>query len=169
MTADEVRELFQYNAWANRRLFAVARDLPSGDYYKDLGSSFGGVHGTLAHIVGAEQLWLRRWLGAPATLPGAKDFAALDDVAAAWERVEAERGAFLAGLTDAALGAVVTIRPTTGGAYTHALRETLLHAVEHSSYHRGQVVTLVRQLGRRLPAPSFNLIHFYRERGSTGN
>ncbi|OLD43344.1 MAG: hypothetical protein AUI55_02550 [Gemmatimonadetes bacterium 13_1_40CM_2_70_7] len=65
MTADETRELFGYNAWANRLLFDAAAALSDEVYQRDLKSSFGGIHGTLAHIVWAEQLWLCRWLGRP--------------------------------------------------------------------------------------------------------
>jgi uncharacterized damage-inducible protein DinB len=162
MTGDQVRELFRFNTWANRRLFHFAATLSPDDYRKDLRSSFGGVHGTLAHIVGAERLWLHRWLGSPATLLGPADFAALEDVVRTWDEVEAERAAFLAGLDDARLDDPVNVKASKGGAYVHSLRETLLHAVEHSSYHRGQVITLVRQLGHTPPAPSFNLMGFYR-------
>ena len=62
MTGDEARELFAYNAWANRKLFDAAAALSAELYHRDLKSSFGGIHGTLAHIVWAEQLWLCRWL-----------------------------------------------------------------------------------------------------------
>jgi uncharacterized damage-inducible protein DinB len=41
----------------------------------------------------------------------------------------------------------------------------LQHVVNHGSYHRGQVTTLLRQLGA--PAPkSVDLIAFYRERAA---
>ena len=62
MTLGEVRELFAYNAWANRRCFAALEPLPTESYFRDLKSSHGGLHGTLCHIVWAEQLWLTRWL-----------------------------------------------------------------------------------------------------------
>jgi uncharacterized damage-inducible protein DinB len=170
MTAGDVRELFEYNAWANRRVFEVAGGLAPDEYLRDLGSSFGGVHGTVAHIAGAERLWLDRWLGTEPSprLLGPGDFPDLAAVVAAWERLEVERLRWLEGLTDTRLRQTVTIAPTAGGAYAHVLRETLLHAVEHSSYHRGQVITLVRQLGHTVPSPSFNLIHFYRARSREG-
>ena len=84
-----------------------------------------------------------------------------DDVAARWDEVEAQRGTFLESLTDAGLHDTLTIQPTTGGAYVHTLQQTLQHAVDHSSYHRGQIVTMLRQLG--VKPPSTGLIGFYRE------
>src|SRR6266511_563036 len=101
MTADETRELFGYNAWANRLLFDAAAALSDELYHRDLKSSFGGIHGTLAHIVWAEQLWLNRWLQKPnpAVAQGA-DLKSLAEVRDRWEAVEAERGRFVAALSE---------------------------------------------------------------------
>src|SRR5207244_12548637 len=60
MTVAEVHELFAYNAWANRRIFAALRARTAGQYFRGLKSSHAGIHGTVCHIVWAEQLWLRR-------------------------------------------------------------------------------------------------------------
>ncbi len=165
MTADEVRELLGFNGWANRRIFDGVAALPPEQYLRDLKSSHGGIHGTLCHIVWAEHLWLNRWLGKPnPATPQGKDLVGLAEVRRRWEEVEAERGRFLAGLTDAQLAASITIQPTTGGAFVHTYLQTLQHAVDHSSYHRGQIITLLRQLG--VKPPSTGLIGFYRERGT---
>ena len=162
MTVAEVRELFAYNAWANRKFFPVLATLPAEPYFRDLKSSHGGIHGTLCHIVWAEELWLNRWLGKPnpAVLQG-RDLATLEAAAERWERIEAERAALLAGLTEPALSETLAVKPSTGGEYVHTFREMLRHTVDHSSYHRGQIVTMLRQVGA-VP-PSTGLIVFYRE------
>jgi uncharacterized damage-inducible protein DinB len=166
MNVAEVRELYEFNAWAHRRIFDALAGLPPEPYQRDLKSSHGGLHGTLCHIVWAEQLWLTRWLGAPApAVAQGKDLGSLAEVRARWDEVETRRRAFLDGLTDAKLTATITVQPSSGGAYVHTYLQTLQHAVDHSSYHRGQIITLLRQLG--IKPPSTGLILFYRER-STG-
>lgn len=161
VTIDEVLELFAYNAWANRAMFDAAARLPDEAYFRDLKSSHAGVHGTLAHIVWAEHLWLNRWLAQPnPAAPQGRDLRTLGEVRARWEDVDAERGAFLRGLTDARLAETRVVQPSAGGEYVHTFRQMLRHAVDHSSYHRGQVVTLFRQLG--VVPPSTGLIVFYR-------
>ncbi|HYT83841.1 MAG TPA: DinB family protein [Gemmatimonadales bacterium] len=161
MTKDEVLELFTYNAWANRTLFDACAAVPAEDYLRDLKSSHGGMHGTLCHAVWAEELWLTRWLGAPPpAVPQGKDLATLAAVRARWEHVEAERARFLAGVNDARLDETVRVQPTSGGEYRHSYRQMFRHLVNHSSYHRGQVVTMMRQVGVR--PPSTDLILFYR-------
>src|SRR3989475_4255630 len=138
MTPAEVRELFAFNAWASRRIFDGVGQVAPVDYLRDLKSSHGGIHGTLCHIVWAEQLWLQRWLGKPApAVPQGKDLASLADVRARWDEVEAERGRFLRDLTEAKLADSIAIKPTTGGEYRHTFRDMVPHAVDHSSYHRG--------------------------------
>ena len=165
MDLAEVRELFAYNAWANGRIFTALGALPAEQYFQDLKSSHGGIHGTLCHIVWAEQLWLHRWLGRakPAVAQG-KDLTTLAAAEERWRQVDAERTAFLGGLSERRLDDTVTVKPSAGGEYVHTFRQMFRHAVDHSSYHRGQIVTLMRQLG--VKPPSTGLIEFYRERPS---
>ena len=160
MRADEIRELFVYNAWANRRVFDALAALPEEQYHRDVKCSFASIHGTVAHIVGAEQLWLGRWRGQPAAMLKGSDVGSLAELRQIWERVETERGEFLRALTDDRLASRITVKAASGE-FVHALQQTLQHAVDHSSYHRGQIVTLLRQLG--VKPPSTGLIAFYRE------
>jgi uncharacterized damage-inducible protein DinB len=159
----EALELFAYNAWANRALFDAAARLPEDAYHRDVKSSHGGIHGTLAHIVWAEQLWLHRWTGKPVpAIPQGKDLPTLAEVRARWEDVEVERAAFLARFDERQLDETRVVHPSTGGEYVHTFREMLRHVVDHSSYHRGQVVTMLRQVG--VVPPVTGLIFFYRQR-----
>lgn len=160
---NEFLELFAYNSWANRIIFDAVGQLPDEHYFRDLKSSFGGIHGTLAHIVWAEQLWLHRWLGRPNPAPAqGGDLRNLADVRARWEQVERERAAFVADLNDARLAETRVVKPSTGGEYVHSFRQMFRHFINHSSYHRGQIVVFLRQLG--VPAPNTDLIRFYRQR-----
>jgi uncharacterized damage-inducible protein DinB len=161
---NELLDLFDYNAWANRTIFDAVAQLPDGQYFRDLKSSYGGVHGTLCHIVWAEQLWLHRWLGkANPALPQGQDLKSLAAVRSRWEEVEAERGSFLTGITEPRLAETRIVKPSTGGEYVHTFRQMFRHFINHSSYHRGQIVAFLRQLGAT--PPSTDLILFYRRRG----
>lgn len=159
---DEFLELFDYNAWAHRIMFDAVRELPDEAYFRDLKSSFGGIHGTLCHVVWAEQLWLHRWLQRPnPPVAQGTDLATLAAVRARWNQVEQERVAFVAGLNDSRLDETRIVKPSTGGEYVHSFRQMFRHFVNHSSYHRGQIVVFLRQLGRG--APNTDLIRYYRQ------
>src|SRR6266704_517718 len=119
---NEFLELFDYNAWANRTIFDAVAQLPDEQYFRDLKSSYGGVHGTLCHIVWAEQLWLHRWLGKPnPAVPQGTDLKSLAEVRRRWEAVEAERGAFLLGLTDGDLEKTRLVYASSDGEYVETL------------------------------------------------
>jgi len=157
----EFLELFDYNAWANRTIFDTVARLPEEQYFRDLKSSYGGIHGTLCHIAWAEQLWLHRWVGKPnPTVPQGADLKSLPEVRRRWEAVEAERSTFLAGMTVARLEETRLVKPSAGGEYVHTYRQMFRHFINHSSYHRGQIVTFLRQLGAT--PPSTDLILYYR-------
>lgn len=158
---NELLELFAYNAWATRIMFDAVAQVSDEDYLRDLKSSHGGIHGTLAHTVWAEHLWLNRWVGKPnPAAPQGKDLQDLASVRARFEEIESERNRLLATFTDARLDETRVVKPTSGGAYVHTYRQMFRHLVNHSSYHRGQVVTFLRQLGFK--PPSTDLILYYR-------
>src|SRR2546425_12413939 len=116
MTTPEAGELFAYTAWPTRRFFTALEPLPAESYLRDLKSSHGGMHGTLCHIVWAEQLWLHRWLGKPnPAVAQGRDLATLAAAEQRWEQVESERAAVLGVLSEPRLDDTVAVKPRTGG------------------------------------------------------
>ncbi|MDD5544502.1 MAG: DinB family protein [Acidobacteriia bacterium] len=162
MTIGEVRELFAYDAWANARVFEAASALPTEELGHSVTSSFPSVGATLAHIVGAEWIWLRRWLGeSPSSFPDWAAKAVLADLRARLSAVEQDRDAFVAGLSDADMDRVISYRTLSGQPYSDPLCQLVCHVVNHSTYHRGQMATQLRQLGFK--PPSTDLTVFMRE------
>lgn len=164
MNLPEVKQLFAYNAWASNRIFEALAPLSAEEYFRDLKSSHGGIHGTLTHMVAAEKIWLSRWIGKPeTTLLKAEEIKSLAELKSLWEDVGRRTAKFLLTVTEKRLDEAVTIKTTGGKEYTHTYRQMLQHLVNHSTYHRGQIVALLRQLGA--PAVSTDLIVFYRQAG----
>ena len=162
---DEIRELFEYNRWANARILDAAAALDDDALTRDLGSSFPSVLATLVHVMSADWIWLRRWAGeSPAGAPAEWDASSLPAVRARWDAIQAERDALVAALDDAALDRELTYRKVDGSEHTNRMAEMLRHVVNHSTYHRGQVVTMLRQLGAT--PPSTDLIVFHRQRAA---
>lgn len=161
----EIRDLFAYDRWANRRILDAALALPPEDFDRDLGSSFPSVRATLAHLLASDWIWLERWLGrSPTGVPEDWDLATGAAIGSRWREVEAAVKGFVEALTEADLERVVDYRNTAGTPYSAPLGHLLRHVVNHSTYHRGQVVTMLRQLGAT--PPSTDLVAFYRERAA---
>jgi uncharacterized damage-inducible protein DinB len=163
MTPQEMRALYEYNAWANHRSMDAASKLNGEQFVQPMGSSFGSVRDTLGHIFGAEWIWLERFQGrSPSSLPDATQFEDLASLKERWNEHEARLIGFVRGLTQADLDGVMEYKTLKFGIYKNPLWESMQHLVNHGSYHRGQVTTLLRQLGA--PAIATDLMHFYRER-----
>jgi uncharacterized damage-inducible protein DinB len=163
MTVDDFRVLYEYDAWANRRALDSCASLTPEQFTRDLGSSFPSVRDTLAHTYGAQWLWFERWHGrVPSALPSAADFPDLQSLRDRWSELERNLAAFIDALTPAELQRVIKYKNTRGTPFEGPLEPMLAHVVNHSTYHRGQVVTLLRQLGAKPEAT--DLIAFYRQR-----
>jgi len=168
MTREEVCLLYEYNAWANQRVLDACATLTPEQFTRDLGNSFPSVRDTLVHIMGGQWIWLERWQGrSPARLPAADDFPDLPSLRKRWEEVEADVLTFVRGLTSERLATVNEYKTLTAGTFACPLWQMLQHLVNHGTYHRGQVTTLLRQLGVKSVAT--DLSFFYRERGAAAS
>jgi len=153
VTAQELQVRFAYNRWANQRLVAAASLLAPEDLTRDLGASFRSVYGTLLHVVSGERRWLRFWQDGSLVPPlGPVDSPTLAALEGAWAAIQREQDTFLAGITDDRLRAEHLV---DGQAY--CLGDLVQHLLNHSTYHRGQVAVLLRQLGQRPPATDYRV------------
>jgi len=148
MDLKTVRLLWDYTKWADARAFDAVAKLTPEQYGKDLGSSLKSVRDTLTHLVSAQWIWLSRWKGtAPKAMWAPGDYAGLAALRERWTALHAEIEAFVAGQTDASLPKDLVYQNLKGETLKYPLGALLLHMVNHSTYHRGQVTTLLRQLG----------------------
>ena len=163
MSPEEMVSLYEYNAWANRRSMDAASKLASEKFVEPRGSSFASVRDTLAHIYGGESIWLERFQGtSPAALPDVNQFSDARSLREAWAALETNLMAFVRGLKQADLDRVFEYQTFKFGTYKNPLWQSMQHLVNHGTYHRGQVTTLLRQLDAQ-PILT-DLMHFYRER-----
>lgn len=170
MGPSDIQQLFQYNRWANARMLDSVAALSGEDLTKELSGSFRSVRDTLAHILSAEWIWLKRWKGtSPPALLDPTNFATLSALRSRWAEVEGEQTDFVEGVTEEALGEVISYINTKGETWRYPLGQMLQHLVNHSSYHRGQVATLLRQLGRKPASTDFLLFLDLEKSGAGAN
>jgi uncharacterized damage-inducible protein DinB len=158
MTIDEIRQLYAYTEWANELTLDAAGKLTDEQLRNDVGISHGSVLGTLAHMAGAEWLWLERWHGIshtnpdvwkPWTVDGCPNLQSVRDK---WQPIIAKRHAYLEKLTEAELPRQLGFKRLNGEAYSLPLVQQMQHVVNHATLHRGQVIGMIRQLGIAPPA-----------------
>ena len=164
MTLADLQTLLDYHYWARDRVLDVAATLTPEQFTRDLGSSFKSVRDTLAHLYSAEWAWYQRWHGtSPTAMLPFDRFPDVASIRTAWADHEANVRAFVNGLDEAGIGKVFEFRLLSGQEASAVFWQMLQHIVNHASYHRGQVTTMLRQLGAQ-PARSMDMIAFYREK-----
>ena len=147
----------RYSAWATRRVLESTAALSPEVLQRDLGSSYGGVNGSLTHIYQADAIWWDRLMGAPTG-----DLAKYDPSAnfSEWTSLHDKYIRWAERLTPAGWDRVVAYRNVKGEPLQSPVWQIVLHVVNHATYHRGQITTMLRQLGHT-PA-STDLILYYR-------
>ena len=163
MVKDDITLLFRYDRWANGRVLQAASTLSAEQFTRDLGGAFRSVRDTIVHIIGGEWGWLTYW-NAPShssafltelwnrhdTLFRSDAFPDFPSVRRKWEEVEREQIDFVDGLTEGSLGKMLPVRGTQV-----SLAHLMQHLANHSTYHRGQVSLMMRQLSAEPVATDF--------------
>jgi len=168
MNLSDLRTLLDYHYWARDRVLNAAAALPSEQFTRDLGSSFKSIRDTLAHLYAAENAWYLRWNGhSPTALLPADQFPDVESLRAAWIELESKVRAFIDDQGEESVTRVIDYKLLSGQPGSSPLWQMLQHVVNHASYHRGQVTTMIRQLGGT-PAKSLDMIAFHRERTKVG-
>ena len=161
MNKSDIQLLYEYDRWANDRVFRAASALTPEQFTRDLGGSFRSVRDTLVHILGGEWVWLAYWKyppGNPADLENLKQrrqdqfhpdaFPSVAEVKAKWAEIEGQQSEFVERLTDESLGKRIPFRDAE-----FPLAHLMQHLANHSTYHRGQIALMLRQLGAQ-PLPT---------------
>jgi uncharacterized damage-inducible protein DinB len=165
MTKDDIQLLYEYDRWANNRVLQAVSALNAEQFTRDLGGSFRSVRDTLVHIICGEWGWLAYWKEPShssaflADLRKRRDALfnpdAFPNVAAVqlkWAEVEEEQAEFVKRLTNESLARMLPFR-TTQVRLAHLLQ----HLANHSTYHRGQVALMMRQLDAEPLATDFHV------------
>lgn len=162
MNKKEIGLLFEYDKWADLKLFEAVGALTGEQYKKDLNSSFGGIQGTFVHILSANKVWLNRWIGKEPEPLLIENFPDIKVFKKQWDTYQCDVGNFIQSLSDEKLNAPLQYKDFKGKTYDQPLYQQIQHKVNHSSYHRGQLVIMLRQL--KMPVVSTDLISYIRQK-----
>jgi uncharacterized damage-inducible protein DinB len=166
MTFDLLLTLLDYHYWARDRLFVAVEALTEEQLRRPLGNSFTSVFDTVVHLCGADWIWRSRWEGeSPMALPKPESYDDLTKVREAWQDEERRIRAIVTRLGPEGILRPIEYRGWDGKQQAQPFWQMLQHLVNHGSYHRGQITTMLRQL-EMPPAKSMDLIAFYRERAN---
>ena len=165
MTKHDIQLLFEYDRWANDRMLQAVSALACEQFTRQLGGSFSSVRDVVAHIIGGEWIWLGYWKAMM------HDAAMLEELrrrreaqfnadvlpnavalVAKCKEVETEIAEFLNAMTDQNLERTLPARNTS-----ISLAHLMQHVANHSTYHRGQVALMLRELGAEPAETDFHV------------
>lgn len=151
LNRDVLRALWEHHWWSFEQFLDAASALDDEEFRRDLGLSYGSVHGIIAHLIGAEQVWLKRVDDGEslARVPGVEE---LPDLAAIEEAWEETKSGWQRVLETDDMERVVHYRNTKGREFTDPVRLVMAHLVDHSATYRGILISALRLLGRTPPA-----------------
>jgi len=163
VTKEDVRLLCEYDRWANDRILKLVGALTPEEFTRDLGGSFPSVRDVLLHIVASKWAWLTYWKESSpsdriltdlftrsATLFEPESAPTLATVQAKWAAVEREHVEFVDEVTDERLDRTLPVGNTSV-----SLAHLMQHLSNHSTYHRGQIAMMLRQLGAKAQGTDF--------------
>jgi uncharacterized damage-inducible protein DinB len=163
---DHFKMLAAYNSWANGVMCDVIATLSDEEYHRQMGAFFGSINRTLNHVLVADHIWLARFAGEAEPYDTIDDLVLFEDFADLREarvRSDGHIEAFVSLLTEDEIKAPFRFRTLKKPLVeTMPLGDALAHFFNHHTHHRGQVSTLLTQLGRKTPA--MDLLYFQRAR-----
>jgi len=157
-----LRDYAVYNHWANQRIIDWISDQPLELMDRQTPSSFPTLRMTFLHIWDAQYLWYERLLGvSPDSFPSKQYDGLIQDVFEGVLRSSEKLAQFLVQQSDDFIAGNVVYKTTSGKEFTHMASEIILTVLQHSTYHRGQIVTMGRSLGIANP-PQTDYIAYVR-------
>ena len=162
MNSEYLQALLDFHYWAGDRVMTAVEPLSADQYSRPMSNSFTSIRDTLNHIYHAEWIWYSRWNGVSPTSFPTDEIPDLATLRARWSDMEANVRAYLTAAGDAGLRRVIEYKLMSGKEAASPLWQMAAHVVNHATYHRGQVTTMLRQLGAP-PPQSTDMITYFRE------
>jgi len=159
--------LTQYNHWANERVSKLI--LEAGEEKSDLfiASSFPSIRKTLFHIWDAQVIWLLRLEGKSFnTWPSHSFTGSLSEALNGFIENSTEFVRFFEKEFENDSQRLVEYRSADGTTFHNTVEEILMHVMNHSTFHRGQIISMLRIAGFE-NVISTDMIRFFRERNNT--
>ena len=154
----------QYNLWANSKIALFFSDKSEELLTRPIENSFPSIRKTIVHILSAERSWLARLAQNPANNKQVvDDFPSTQGVLIALLHISEQLIGFVEQQESAFLHQTIPYTTWDGTAWKMPPKTMIQHCVNHSTYHRGQLITLARQLGMKKDVPSTDLLYFSRE------
>lgn len=152
-----LKQYATYNIWANQQIFPVILALTEAQQMQELPSSYNNLYKTVLHMWDAESIWWQRMkLSEKILVPGKTFSGTLQEGAACLIHQSKQWEEWISNASDLAIEHVFEYKTFDGTVYKQPIWQMLQHVFNHGTYHRGQLINMLRQLGiEKIPATDF--------------
>lgn len=138
----------RYNLWANKRVCDFLLQVEDERLNREIGSSFSSIRKTCAHVLGAETIWVMRLHGTSlSSAPSEYERMTINEIAKLWYQKSQEIINYIESKTENELIQMLPYKNLAGQRFTNSIRDIMQHIFNHGTYHRGQIITMLRQSG----------------------
>lgn len=153
----------QFNAWANGKIVEILKNLDESLFDKEVNSSFPTIRKTIYHIWDAEQIWFKRIKGESVNTWPSEDLnEPFAETLNKFAKNSQELADFISTKDRLFLEKQISYTNLKGLQFSNPVEDILFHVVNHGTFHRGQLITMLRELGET-KFPAQDLIAYLRQ------
>lgn len=141
-------ELAGYTVWADNIVIEWLNQISEEQWNQVIISSFSSIRQTATHLVSAEKIWIDFWTNTPYPVYLSAGFKGTkNDLTEIWKKTSADLKNFIANYPEENYSKQINLKKPNGEKDQMEFSKTFLHLINHTTFHRGQLVTLLRQAG----------------------
>jgi len=158
-----LKQLAAYTIWANQQITDVILSIPEEKHTANVPGSFPSLYKTALHMWDAESIWWQRIVSAEKiVVPSAGFTGTMADVVNGMMLQSQQWLAWLNEISEESLNETFHYKSLKGDPFSQPLKEIALHISNHNTYHRGQLVNMLRQLDVS-GIPQTDFVHWARK------
>ncbi|WP_439022155.1 DinB family protein [Bacillus thuringiensis] len=155
--------MYKYHVWANEVIIDRLKELPQDIYHKEIQSGFSSVSKVLSHIYLTDYAWFDIILGKSMNeamvstnqLREQVETKNIEEMKKLFQDLSERNKSLLNSQED--IDKLIVVNNPYAGLLETSISESVLHIVTHGSYHRGNIATMLRQMGQTSVMQDFGL------------
>ncbi len=156
-------QLSDFNIWANNRFIEVLTELSKEQINQEMISSFPTIKSTVKHLYGAELAWYNRLFDPEYIYDFKKDYeGSFEELLSDWRDISKKWKEYIKNHDETTFDSVFKYK-RLDSSLESVIKDAIIHLFNHATYHRGQLVTMLRQVGSS-KIPSTDYILYTRSR-----
>ncbi len=141
----EWQSMFHYHKWATQKLLNHVDSLDASIFHQEAKNSFPSISETYSHVISVDYLWYKRLIGIAKPEWKQFDVSSVQSTKEAFAALHEKMEQFFSTLTDEQWKETVNFTNIKGAPFSNKRDEMFFTFINHSSYHRGQVTSFLRQ------------------------